>query len=68
MTKVPKRPVSYPRIDGTKFDAKRIRDFDSWRKDLLWLLKEELPIKDYDIDDETYERLAWNIAFIIVTN
>ena len=62
------KKVKYPKIDGKEFDHLRKAKFDELRESFAWVAKEEMTKKGNSDVDKMAEVIAWNCAFMVVTN
>lgn len=59
--------MKYPKSNGEKWDALRRKRFDELRKLFKWEMKHTAKNKRVDVPEEYLDIIAWNLAFLIVT-
>lgn len=54
----------YPKSNGREWDRQRKEDFDSWKHEFYDCIRISHP----ELGDEATETIAWNCAFLVVTD
>lgn len=66
--KIVAQKVKYPKVDGKEFDHLRKAKFDELRESFAWVAKEEMTNPKSTDADKKAEVIAWNCAYMVVTN